>query len=98
MGKHEWNLVRSVRVVLDVGLNYQGWSDQKALAYWKTNIINQEDIAIREINRMRHWPVQGITGKYGSAKLLDERRAKKLKGGFSLKEFHEEILSRGGIF
>jgi len=98
MGKHEWNLVRSVRVVLDVGLNYRGWSDQKALAYWKTNINNQEDIAIREINRIRRWPVQGITGKYGSVKLLEKRRAKKLKGGFNLKKFHQEILSRGGIF
>lgn len=98
MGKHEWNLVRSVRVVLDVGLNYQGWSDEKALAFWKTNINNQEDIAMREINRMRRWPVQVITSKYGSARILEKRRAAKLKGGFDLKDFHQAILSRGAIF
>jgi len=98
MGKHEWNLVRSVCVVLDVGLNYQGWSDKKALAFWKTNINNQEDIALQEINRIRRWPVQVITYKYGAARILDKRRAKKLKGGFNLKEFHQEILSKGGIF
>ncbi len=98
MGKHEWNLVRSVRVVLDVGLNYQGWSDEKALAFWKTNINNQEDIAMREINRMRRWPVQVITYKYGAARILEKRRAAKLKGGFDLKDFHQEILSRGAVF
>ncbi len=98
MGKHEWNLVRSVRVVLDVGLNYQGWSDEKALAFWKTNINNQEDIAMREINRMRRWPVQVITYKYGAARILEKRRAAKLKGGFNLKDFHQEILSRGAVF
>jgi len=98
MGKHEWNLVRSVRVVLDVGLNYKGWSDEKALAFWKTNINNQEDIAMREINRMRRWPVQVITYKYGAARILEKRRAAKLKGGFNLKDFHQEILSRGAVF
>ena len=98
MGKHEWNLVRSVCVVLDIGLNYQGWSDEKALAFWKTNINNHEDIALREINQMRRWPVQVITFKYGAARILDKRRAKKLKGGFNLKDFHQEILSKGGIF
>ncbi len=98
MGKHEWNLVRSVRVVLDIGLNYQGWSDEKALTFWKKNINNQEDIAMREINRMRRWPVQVITYKYGAARILEKRREAKLKGGFSLKNFHQEILSRGAVF
>jgi len=98
MGKHEWNLVRSVRVVLDVGLNYQGWSDEKALAFWKTNINNQEDIAMREINRIRRWPVQVITYKYGAARILEKRRAATLKGGFDLKNFHQDILSRGAVF
>jgi len=98
MGKYEWHLVRSVRIVLDVGLNYQGWSDEKALVFWKNNINNQGDIAMREINRMRRWPAQVITYKYGAARILDKRRAAKLKGGFNLKDFHQEILSRGAIF
>lgn len=98
MGKHEWNLVRSVRVVLDVGLNYQGWSDEKALAFWKTHIVNQGDIALREIDRMKRWPVQVITYKYGAARILEKRRAAKLKSGFNLQDFHQEILSNGTIF
>lgn len=98
MGKHEWNLVRSVRVVLDVGLNYQGWSDEKALVFWKNNINNQEDIAQREIDRIRRWPVQVITYKYGAARILEKRRAARLKSGFNLKDFHQKILSRGAVF
>jgi len=35
LGKWEWDIVRSVRVPLDVGLNYYGWTDEQALAFWK---------------------------------------------------------------
>jgi uncharacterized protein (DUF885 family) len=48
LGKWEWDLVRSVRVPLDVGLNYYGWTDEKALAFWKQYIAGQDDIAMRE--------------------------------------------------
>ena len=33
LGKWEWDIVRSVRVPLDVGLNYYGWTDQQALEF-----------------------------------------------------------------
>ena len=54
LGKWEWDLVRSVRVPLDVGINYYGWSDEKALAFWKEHIANQDAIALREINRIKN--------------------------------------------
>ena len=31
LGKWQWDVVRSVRVPLDVGLNYYGWTDRQAL-------------------------------------------------------------------
>lgn len=95
MGKHEWNLVRSVRVVMDVGINYLGWSDEKALSFWKTHIENQDDIAMREIDRMKRWPVQVITYKYGSTKILEEKAAAIQNGDFDIKAFHSKILKRG---
>lgn len=62
----EWDMVRSVRVVLDVALNAYGWSDEQALDYWRQNVRGQRDIAQREIDRMRRWPAQVITYKYGA--------------------------------
>ncbi len=34
----QWDLIRSVRVVLDVALNYYGWSDEQALEFWNQHI------------------------------------------------------------
>ncbi len=95
LGKWEWDIIRSVRVVLDVGLNYYGWSDQKALEFWQQHIKGQDDIAFREINRMKRWPVQVITYKYGSNKILKWKSELEKNKKFDLKEFHRNILKRG---
>ncbi|WP_271782304.1 DUF885 domain-containing protein [Aquimarina algiphila] len=95
LGKWEWDIIRSVRVVLDVGLNYYGWSDQKALGFWQQHIQGQDDIAFREINRMKRWPVQVITYKYGANKILEWKSELEKNQNFDLKEFHRNILKNG---
>lgn len=65
LGKWEWDLVRSARIVLDVGLNYMGWNRDQAMKFWKENIMNQDDIAVREIDRMIRWPAQVLSYKVG---------------------------------
>jgi uncharacterized protein (DUF885 family) len=99
LGKWEWDIVRSVRVPLDVGLNYYGWTDEQALAFWKKNIRNQDDIAMREINRMRRWPAQVVTYKYGALQIkhwkeeLQRREGK----GFDIRRFHDRLLGQGNL-
>ena len=66
LGKWEWDLVRSARLVLDVGIHYYGWSQEKALQYWKQTIPNQLDIAEREITRVTNWPCQALSYKIGA--------------------------------
>lgn len=99
LGKLEWDIIRSVRVVLDVGLNYYGWSDEKALSYWQQYIPNKEDVALREIARMKRWPCQVITYKYGSQKILEWKNAAQKKQGaaFDIKEFHHQVLCKGSL-
>ena len=96
-GKWEWDLIRSVRVCLDIGINYRGWSDDKALAFWNKHIEDQEDIAKREIARMKRWPAQVITYKYGAAALLSLLEKAKEQQDFDFKRFHETILAHGDI-
>ena len=62
----QWNMVRSARVALDIGINFYGWSDDEAMNYWTKNVRGQTEIASREIARMRRWPAQVITYKYGA--------------------------------
>ncbi|HWB25558.1 MAG TPA: DUF885 domain-containing protein [Chitinophagaceae bacterium] len=99
LGKWEWDIVRSVRVPLDVGINYYGWTDEQALAFWKKNIRGQDDIAMREINRIKRWPAQVVTYKYGAAKILQWRDELQQKEGsrFDIKAFHDKILNHGTL-
>lgn len=99
LGKWEWDLVRSVRVPLDVGLNYYGWTDQQALEFWKKNIRGQDDIAMREINRIRRWPAQVVTYKYGALQLLHWKNDLQKKQGkdFDIRNFHDRVLNHGSL-
>ncbi|GAB5526594.1 MAG: hypothetical protein Roseis2KO_44660 [Roseivirga sp.] len=99
LGKWKWDIIRSVRIVLDAGLNYYGWTDQEALAYWQLHIKDQDDIALREIARMKRWPAQVLTYKMGEAAILKALEAEKQRLGdvFSYKNFHARILGSGTI-
>ena len=89
----------TVRVPLDVGINYYGWTDEQALAFWKQHIRNQDDIAMREINRIKRWPAQVVSYKYGAGKLLEWReKLKKIQGkDFDIRNFHDKVLNQGGL-
>ncbi|UCD59841.1 MAG: DUF885 family protein, partial [Flavobacteriaceae bacterium] len=91
----QWDLIRSVRVVLDVALNYYGWSDEQAMEFWNKHIADKEDIGKREINRMKRWPAQVITYKYGKH-ILDKLKGDK-KEPEELKNFHRQVLECGSI-
>jgi len=99
LGKWEWDIVRSVRVPMDIGLNYYGWSDEQALAFWKAHIHNQDSIALREIARIKRWPAQCITYKYGASEIKRWKQNKEKKEGtkFNIKDFHKRILSSGSL-
>jgi len=97
LGKWEWDIIRSVRVAMDVGLNFYGWSDEKALEFWQQHIQEQDEIGLREIARMKRWPCQVITYKYGADKILKWKAKFEKKKGFNLKQFHQTILENGSL-
>ena len=94
-----WDMVRSVRVVLDVGLNLKGWSEEDAIDYWHKNVPGQDDIAKREITRVQNWPVQAITYKFGAEKILEQKRKMQTAMGedFDPRKFHDLVLKFGDI-
>jgi uncharacterized protein (DUF885 family) len=97
LGKWEWDIVRSVRIVLDVGLNYYAWSDEKAIQYWQQYIQGKDDIARREIARMKRWPAQVITYKYGASALLKLKNDNNINTPAQLKKHHEKLLLIGDL-
>jgi uncharacterized protein (DUF885 family) len=99
MGKLQFDLVRSARVVLDVGVNYYDWDNQRALDYWFAHIQGQDEIAQREIDRVRRWPGQAISYKVGAAKLMELKvlAQNALGADFDIREFHHRVLAFGGV-
>lgn len=65
----DWRALRAVRVLLDIGIHTQGWTDEKAAEVWMHYIPNQQPIMAREIARIRRWPVQVITYVYGKQRI-----------------------------
>jgi uncharacterized protein (DUF885 family) len=91
--------VRSIRVVLDVGINYEGWSEQRAHAYWREQLPMLPQLAAREITRVRDWPVQAIAYKYGAATIGQLRDAEQARLGdaFDIRTFHHTLLRNGAL-
>lgn len=96
-GKWEWDLVRSARVVLDVGIHDRGWSRDRALAYWRENLPGQEDIAEREVDRVTRWPAQVVSYKAGEKAILELRSefARRQGSAFDIRDFHARVLELG---
>lgn len=95
----EWDMVRSARVALDIGVNYYGWTDEEALDFWRREVSGGEHFAMREIGRVRRWPAQAITYKYGA--VVIERTAQRLAEEnaevFDIRRYHDFALRYGDM-
>lgn len=87
LGKWQWDLVRSARLVIETGIHYYGWNREQAMQYWKANIIGQDDIADREITRVTNWPGQALCYKVGADTI-----EKLATGAKDRREFHKKFL------
>jgi uncharacterized protein (DUF885 family) len=91
-------MFRAVRLVVDSGMHYYGWSREQAVKYFVDNIGDQESAAITEVERYCVWPGQACSYMVGKITFLEQRaRAKKELGGkFDIRKFHDAVLLSGG--
>jgi uncharacterized protein (DUF885 family) len=54
---------------------------------------------MREIARIRRWPAQVVTYKYGALQILHwrEELQKKQGANFDIREFHNRVLNHGSL-
>lgn len=96
LGKWEWDLVRSARLVMDAGIHYYGWSRQQALDYWMATIPGQDDIAEREIARVTNWCGQALSYKVGADFIMKMKTEWILQHpNNNIKDFHLAFLDAG---
>jgi uncharacterized protein (DUF885 family) len=92
LGKWQWDLVRSARLVMEVGIHYYGWSREKTMQYWKDNIKGQDEIADREITRITNWAGQALCYKVGALtikKMVEQQK----QNGVSIIDVHQFLLT-----
>jgi prolyl oligopeptidase len=98
-GQLIYDMWRAVRLVVDTGIHYFGWSRQEAIDYFKFNAAKTEADIINEIDRYIGWPGQALAYKIGQLKMLELRaNAERTLGErFDIRAFHDELLGAGAI-
>ncbi len=97
LGRLNNEIERAVRLVVDEGIHYKGWSREKAIAYV---LENQPVSSIEAEQRVERYMVtagQAVSYKVGEIKIIElrEKAKQKLGNKFDIKEFHDEVLKDG---
>ncbi len=94
------NIHQSVRLVVDTGLNYLGWSLEQATQYMREHEL-ESDVQIKtEVSRYSMGtPAQALAYKLGSNEIarLRAHAQEKLGKKFDIREFHDWILGSGPL-
>ena len=98
-GRLSYEMWRAVRLVVDTGIHYKGWSREQAQNFLAENSALSLHNVRTEIDRYISWPGQALAYKMGELKILELRvRAEaELGDKFDIRDFHDAILMTGGV-
>ncbi len=98
-GALTYDMWRAVRLVVDTGMHYKGWSREQAIEFFKENAAKTEQDIINEIDRYLVMPGQALAYKIGQLKIMELKNRSKeiLNDKFDIKEFHHVILGEGAL-
>ncbi|HLG94507.1 MAG TPA: DUF885 domain-containing protein [candidate division Zixibacteria bacterium] len=98
-GQLTYEMWRAIRLVVDVGMHWKGWSRQQAIDYFTQNIGKAEHDIVVEVDRYIVWPGQALAYKIGQLKIkeLRETAQKDLGEKFDIRAFHDIVLGSGPV-
>jgi len=98
-GQLTYDMWRAVRLVVDTGMHYKGWTRQQAIDFFKDNAAKTEHDIVNEIDRYIAWPGQALAYKIGQLKILTLRNRAEVQLGdqFDIRAFHDELLGAGAL-
>ncbi|XP_068679121.1 uncharacterized protein [Montipora foliosa] len=96
-GMLKWQVWRALRLIVDTGLHYEGFTRGVALKYFADYAWDTSDTAEKEVTRYQSDPGQATAYMIGQLKIIELREyaMKELGDKFNLKDFHFYLLSQG---
>jgi len=87
-------IMRKLRLIVDTGINYYGWTYKKAFEYMKSYLPTQINDIKNEIERYICMPSQAISYMIGKLHIIKLRDIYLNKGG-DIRDFHHILLMEG---
>lgn len=98
-GQLNFAMWRAIRLVVDTGIHYYGWSRKQAIDYFRENMaMSGHDIEV-EVDRYIVMPAQALTYKIGEIRIREFRdySQRQMKDKFDIRAFHDFILEQGAL-
>ncbi|HEX5131340.1 MAG TPA: DUF885 domain-containing protein [Candidatus Krumholzibacteria bacterium] len=98
-GRLTYEMWRAMRLVVDTGMHYFGWTRQQAIDYMAANGALSMHNVTTEVDRYISWPGQALAYKTGELKFRELRAyaTRELGDKFDVREFHDICLWNGGV-
>lgn len=92
-------LYRAVRIVVDTGMHWMGWSRERAADYMSDAVGLARGAVESEIDRYCVWPAQACGYKIGHLEFARLRNSAQARLGarFDVRAFHETVLQGGAM-
>ena len=90
----------SVRLVVDTGMNYLGWTLEEGREFMRRHTFQSEtEIASESLRYSTDMPGQALAYKSGLEELLRLREIARQMAGeaFDIRDFHDSVLGSGGM-
>jgi uncharacterized protein (DUF885 family) len=98
-GRLTYEMWRALRLVVDTGMHYLGWTREEAIDFMVKNSALTIHNITTEVDRYIAWPGQALAYKTGELKIRELRTlAEETLGDmFDVREFHDVVLLNGSV-
>ena len=98
-GRLEMELWRAIRLVLDTGIHWHGWTREQSIAYMSERLTHSRETIEAEVDRYAAMPGQALGYQIGNLAMRALRRKAEQQLGdrFTHRAFHEAVMTSGAV-